>query len=112
MKSEVSRMFCRDYATRITFKLLAIPLLWLWYGLTPYTIPLKSLWLVTLIMLTTAFFKFWKGMVVNGLLILLAALLNALLILYLSKAFNLFLSLVITILLFWDVILTKQEWKK
>jgi len=101
--------WCKDYATGVTTRLLALLLLWVWYALTPYWLPLTSLWIITAILAAYSPFPFRRKKCVLGSLILVAAGLNTLLIVYLSPGFNLIVTLLITAILLYDVVETPQQ---
>ncbi|MBR9693028.1 hypothetical protein GOV07_03815 [Candidatus Woesearchaeota archaeon] len=101
--------FCRDYQGSITLRIFLIFIIWIWYSITPYTIPIESLWILTGGMLLYAAWLYHIKHPTMGLLMLVAAGLNTLMIPYWSKQLNLLLALAITVILFWDIVTTNQK---
>ncbi len=101
--------WCRDYSTLVTARLLFILLLWIWYGLTPYYLPLGSLWLLSLLALAYALYLFSCRRRLLAWLILLAGGLNAFLISYVNPELNLYVTILITAILLYDVVEAPQK---
>ncbi len=101
--------WCKDYATGVTTRILALVILWLWYAITPYELPLNTLWIITATLLLYSIFPFRRQKYVLGALIIVAAVLNTLLIVYLSPGFNLLITLLITAILLYDIVETPQR---
>ena len=101
--------WCRDFSSGVTLRVILMIVLWIWYGLTPYTIPLESLWVVTAIMLVYSLYLLLQGHKVLGGSMILAAALNASLIPYASADLNMITTLAITAILIYDVIEAPQR---
>lgn len=101
--------FCKDYAGGVTFRIFLLLGLWFFYGMVPHRLPLESLWLLTAtLIIYAAYLGHRKDHFMMGLIILAAAL-NTLLIPYLSPGFNLLLTLLITVILFFDIVNAPQK---
>jgi hypothetical protein len=67
------------------------------------TYPLELLHIFSLALLAYDIYLFWKREYLMAWMILLAILLNELLVLYLSPLFNLLITIVITVILLFDI---------
>jgi|GEM_PF-2478675 len=101
--------WCKDYSTGVMSRLIFMFALWIWYGLVPYYIPLSTLWIVTVIFVAAAIDRFRHGKRVLAGVHVIAAALNSFLISYVNPELNLYICLIITTIIIYDVVETPQK---
>ncbi len=100
---------CRDYSPWIVFRVFILVALWVLYGLIPHQLSFVWLNLVTVALVVYAA-KLYVHEERFGLgLIVVAILLNNLLFLYLSPLFNLLVTILISVILFFDIVSAPQK---
>jgi hypothetical protein len=102
-KKQLRKWCAGDYDNGIFARFFFLVALWVFYGLIPYTYPLELLHIFSLALLAYDIYLFWKREYLMAWMILLAILLNELLVLYLSPLFNLLITIVITVILLFDI---------
>ena len=99
----------RDYSPWIIFRVSLLVTLWILYALIPHLLSLGWLHLVSLALILYCAILYSKKQYTTLGLMVLALLLNNALLLYLSAKFNLFLTLIITLILLYDLVNAPQE---
>lgn len=98
----------RDYSPWFTFRVFLFFTLWLLYGLVPHLLPLWTLNFVTLFMIIYTVHLYSQRRFMIFTLFILAIILNTTLLFYISAKFNLFLTILIAIILLFDLVNTKK----
>ncbi len=99
---------CRDYSPWIVFRVFILLALWVLYGLIPHKLSFAWLNLVTVALLVYAAHLYLRKERALLTLIAVAILLNNLLFLYLSPLFNLLVTILISVILFFDIVSAPQ----
>ncbi len=93
-----------EYGTSTILRFTLLISLWILYGLIPYYLPLESLFLISAALLAYAILLWRRGETFFSAVIFTAFVLNNVLVLYLGPGFNLFLTIIITALLVFEII--------
>ncbi len=101
--------WCKDYSTGVMSRLVFMLFLWVWYGLAPYYIPLNTLWIVTVIFVAASIDRFRRDKRLLAAFHLIAATLNSFLISYVNPELNLYICLIITAIILYDVVEAPQK---
>lgn len=97
----------REYSAGSTVRFFALFALWIVYALVPYKLPTASLLIVTGLLVAYGMELWRHGDHFMGGMIYAAAALNTLLVPYFNAKLNLFLTIVITAILLFDIISSK-----
>jgi len=105
MTGTTKEHWCKgEYSTSVIWRSTFLVSLWIFYGIIPHYLPLQALLFLSAVLLLYDAFLWYEGETFRAANIAVALILNTALVAYLSPLFNLFLTIVITAILFVDIV--------
>lgn len=105
MTGATKNHWCKgEYSTITIWRIIFLVALWIFYGIIPHYLPLQSLLFLSAVLLLYDAFLWYERETFRAAIIAVALILNTMLVAYLGPLFNLFLTIVITALLFVDIV--------